>query len=294
MPILQRHKPRPVPIPRTVPENLAAGELAAAYASTKAAFGVPWMGVVAMAFASFPGFYRALWGLYDPIVRSTAFRSACTELRDCAEREAARLDQAPLARDLEKAGYTDADLAAIRKVIEVFAAGNMPYLLMATSARLLLEGHEVGEASPGDLTQAGAPPVLWPAGQALTLVEPHHQDASGRALYEDIKATLGLPFLNTDYRALARWPSYFHLAWQGLQPQVGQPLYSEIVTAVHDRATELAMALPNPNDVRSETVRAAAAAEGASGEVLAVVHLFQWLLPGLVTNVAVFQGQLEN
>jgi hypothetical protein len=137
MPVLHRHKPQPVPTPKTVPENLATGELAVAYESTKAAFGVPWMGVVAMAFAHFPNFYRALWDMYNPIVRSTAFRSACAELRDCAEREAARLEQAPLKRELAKAGYSEADLAAIGKVVEVFAEGNMPYLLMATSARLL-------------------------------------------------------------------------------------------------------------------------------------------------------------
>ena len=38
-----------------------------------------------------------------------------------------------------------------------------------------------------------------------------------RAVYDDIMATLGLPFVNTDYRALARWPSYFALAWSDLK-----------------------------------------------------------------------------
>jgi hypothetical protein len=84
------------------------------------------------------------------------------------------------------------------------------------------------------------------------------------------------------------------MAWRGLQPQVAQPLYSEVVTAVHDRATELALTLPNPAELRSDALLAAAASDGDAEEVLAVVQLFQWLLPGLVTNVAVFQGQLRS
>lgn len=294
MTVLSRLKPQPIPTVRTVPENLADGELALVYGRTKAAFGVPWMGVVAMAYASFPNFYRALWQVYDPIVRSAAFRAACSELRSCAEREAARLEQKPLRGRLSGAGYSEADMSDIGKVMEVFAEGNMPYVLMATTARLLLEGHEVGGAEPDDLTPAESLPNLWPEGQALVLIEPHHQNASGHTLYEEIKATLGLPFLNTDYRALARWPGYFEMAWQGLQPQVAQPLYDEVVTTVHGRATELALALPNPAGIRSEAVRAAAKADGNPEEVLAVVRLFQWLLPGLATNVAIFDGQLAR
>ncbi len=41
------------------------------------------------------------------------------------------------------------------------------------------------------------------------LMEPHHLDEPTRAVYEDIKNILQLPFVNTDYRAFARWPSYF-------------------------------------------------------------------------------------
>jgi hypothetical protein len=44
-------------------------------------------------------------------------------------------------------------------------------------------------------------------------MEYHHADASTRLVFDDVKTALGLPFLNTDYRALARWPSYFALAW---------------------------------------------------------------------------------
>jgi len=36
-------------------------------------------------------------------------------------------------------------------------------------------------------------------------MEHHHVDEPTVAVYEDIKAVLKLPFVNTDYRAFARW-----------------------------------------------------------------------------------------
>jgi hypothetical protein len=45
--------------------------------------------------------------------------------------------------------------------------------------------------------------------------------------------------------------------------------------------------------LRGETLRAAARSSASEGEVLSVVRLFQWLLPGLAANVAFFRAQLR-
>ena len=44
------------------------------------------------------------------------------------------------------------------------------------------------------------------------LMELHHVDEPTRTVYEAIKSILQLPFVNSDYRAFARWPSYFAVA----------------------------------------------------------------------------------
>ena len=102
------------------------------------------------------------------------------------------------------------EIANIRDMNEVFSHGNFPYLMVASIARRLLEG--------GGMSGARAAPVFEgrhapEAGVPFLLMEAHHADAPTRALYDDIKTVLGLPFVNTDYRAFARWPSYFHRAW---------------------------------------------------------------------------------
>lgn len=122
----------------------------------------------------------------------------------------------------------------------------------------------------------------------------HHADAPTRAVFEDLKSVLGLPFVNTDYRALARWPTYFACAWLDLRPKINTEAYRSICTAIHESAVGLTLeALPNPGALNGEVLRAAAARDASIEEVLNVCRLFQWLLSGLVTNVAYFREQLS-
>jgi hypothetical protein len=165
----------------------------------------------------------------------------------------------------------------------------MPYLLIATAARLLLEGNEIGTSrSISKPAQSRHGPA---AGGSLVLMEPHHAERQLQDLYEDLKSTLGLPFLNTDYRALARWPSYFDVAWRSLKPLIGTPAYDDVVERVHKKAVALVLALPNPGELTSARLVAAADEDMGAESVLGVVRLFQWLLPGLVVNVAYMREQ---
>jgi len=135
-----------------------------------------------------------------------------------------------------------------------------------------------------------APDVTVP----FMLMESHHADQPTRVVYQDIMATLQLPFVNTDYRAFARWPSYFALAWNDLRDKVGTSLHEAITRACHDRAAKLAAEeLHNPGRLSSKALRQAAIADASLDEITQVCRLFQWLIPGLIVNVAYFRHQLE-
>lgn len=280
---LLRVKPDPIPAIHPVPEYLASGALREVYEETKALLQVPWMGVVTMAFAHHPRFYAALMEWLRGLARSGEFLSACAALRATAEEGVGGLGGADLPAALQEAGYAARELEEIRAQIEIFSHGNMPYLLIATTARLLLEGKELSREraiAPASTAKRDAQP------RPLVLMEAHHADAPTRAVYEDIKRRLGLPFVNTDYRALARWPSFFALAWQDLKSTLGSPAYDALVEKVHETAVSLVLSLPNPAGLESATLVAAAEEDASSHEVAEVVRLFQWLLPGLVVNVA--------
>ncbi len=286
---LARLKPAPVPAVHPVPEYNTDARLAAVYYDTKSVLRVPWMGVVTMAFAHYPMFYDALWGGLRPLAGSREFVTACRELRRHAERQAATLAPAPIDGLLRGLGYAEREVDDIRAMIEIFSHGNMPYLMIATAARLLLEGNAL--ASGGTVTPETEHHGPTSA-TSLNLIEPHHADQPTVAVYDDIKTRLGLPFVNTDYRALARWPSYFAPAWGDLAPKVETAEYEAVVASVHDFAVDAMQALPNPGGLTADALTDAAGKDASAAEVLEVVRLFQWLLPGLITNVAYFRSQL--
>ncbi|MEM1315602.1 MAG: halocarboxylic acid dehydrogenase DehI family protein [Pseudomonadota bacterium] len=279
-----------MPAIRPVPEPRADPALRALYDETKRVFQVPWMGVVTMAFAAYPRFWQALWRGLAPLAETRAFVEACADLRAAAEAEAEALGPAPLSPELARLGYAPAEVAEIRGLIEVFSHGNMPYVLTATLARLRLEGEAASAEAPAARFEGRHGPAAPGAG--LILMEPHHADPATREVYARVRSRLGLPFVNTDYRAYARWPSAFAAAWSGLEAHLDDPAHGEAVDRLHHRAVALSRALPDPGGLAPEALEAAAAQDASVEEVRAVVRLFQWLLPGLILNVAVFRAQL--
>lgn len=294
---LARLKPDPVPPIHPLPEYLAEGERKARYEDTKRVLQVPWMGVVTMAFAHYPQFYGTLWGGTRDLCMSTSFVDACREVRATAEAGVNALAPPSIVERLRSEGYSDREIDDIRHCNEVFSHGNQPYLLIATLARYLLEIGDIAgttdNAAPTHAapTHAGrhAPEVSVP----FVLMEAHHADAPTLAVYDDVKQVLGLPFVNTDYRAFARWPSYWALAWSDLRQCARTPEHEAICQTVHDLCVEIvAERLPNPGGLTSDALRAAADQDASLDGVLDVCRLFQWLLPGLVTNVSFLRAQL--
>jgi hypothetical protein len=286
---LPRRRPASVPAIHPVPEYLAEGTLKQRYDAMTAVFQVPWMGVVTMAYAHYRTFYDTLWDGLNKLCASRAFVEGFQDLRRLTEAGVTALDPRPIPARLAAIGYAPREIDDIRAMVEVFSHGNFPYLLVATITRYLLEGGAMsGDRSVEVFTGRHAPEFRVP----LVLMEAHHADAPTRMVYEDVKATLQLPYVNTDYRALSRWPSYFVMAWGDLTRVVGTPAHERLVQAVHDRAVEIARTLPNPGGVTAQALRAAAERDAPFEEILEMARLFQWLLPGLVTNIAYFRQQL--
>ncbi|MDD9877636.1 MAG: hypothetical protein OXR84_09380 [Magnetovibrio sp.] len=292
MPSPRRRKPDPVPAVHPVPEYAVEGQTAEWYGEMKSALQVPWMGVVTMAFAHYPTFFAELWRGLGPLVVSRPFVEECQALQVMVEDKVASLAPPPVTARLAEMGYGAREMDQIRAVNAVFSHGNHAYALIATIARLLLQEGEMsggGEAEPYDGRHV--PDVDVP----FVLIEAHHADAPTRSTYEDIKLILGLPFVNTDYRAFARWPSYWRAAWSDLREVAGNLPHEALCHAYHDQLVQAAeTGLPNPGGLDGKALRDAAEADAGVEEVLEVVRLFQWLLPGLCVNVAYLKSQLED
>jgi hypothetical protein len=283
-----RMLPQPLPAVHYVPEYRATGPLKAKYEDMKEVLQVPWMGVVTMAYAHFPHFFAAFWSGLREVSGSQEFRAAALALRHDIETAVRQLDPPPIVERLRALGYSDQELDDIRAVPEMLSHGNYQYTLLTTAARYLLEGGTLGpDRQVAPFAGRHAPPRRVP----LVLMEAHHVDPPTRAVFEDVKTTVGLPFVNTDYRALARWPSYFALAWADLGPRVGHAPHEAVCALYHRRAIELVAALPNPAQLTPGALQDAASRDNAP-DLLPVIQLFQHLHAGLMTNVAFFRHQL--
>ena len=291
MDILPRQKPDPVPVINPVPEYAVGGQRRQWYDEMKAALQVPWMGVVTMAFAHFPNFFAELWRGLEPLASSQAFVAAAMRQQKDVETAVSVLSPPAIIERLLNAGYGEREIEQIRAINAVFSHGNHAYALIATIARHLLEGGEIGGSGNAKPFQGRhAPDVTVP----LILMEAHHADAPTRAVYDDIKRVLGLPFINTDYRAFARWASYWAMAWGDLREVAGNREHEALCQAYHQALVAgVTEGLPNPGNLESTRIIEAAEADGGRDQVLQVVRLFQWLLPGLAVNVAYLRQQLD-
>ncbi len=288
---VERFRPDSIPDIHPMPEYLVTGQRAEWYEDTKQVLQVPWMGVVTMAYAHYPTFFGELWQDLKPLCQSRTFVEAFIDLRDYVESRTVELNPTSLIEPLKAMGYAPREIDDIRRINTVFSHGNQLYVLIATVTRHLLE---IGDMQGGDDAEPfegrHAPDIEVP----LMLMEPHHVDEPTRSVYEDIKSILQLPFVNTDYRAFARWPSYFAMAWNDLRDKAGSFGHETICQACHDRVAKLvATDLPNPAGLSSDALRRAARTDASLDEVIQLSRLFQWLLPGLITNVAYFRHQLE-
>jgi hypothetical protein len=290
---LPRLRPEPIPAIYPLPEYLAEGRRKRWYDDMKQVLRVPWMGVVTMAYAHYPSFFQTLWQGVRDLCASKPFVEGYLGNREFVESEVEKLGVTPVVDRLVGTGYAPREIENIRQMVEVFNHGNQPYVVLSTLTRYLLEAGDMG----GTTDSHAAPPYTGTCAPdsdvPFVLMEAHHADAPTRDVYEDIKRILNLPFVNTDYRALARWPSYWAIAWNDLRRVAGTPAHEAICLAVHDRCVELAeVTLPNPGRLTAGGLRSAAEKDAPFEEIRDMCRLFQWLLPGLVTNVAYLRAQL--
>ena len=293
MPALERLKPDPVPAIHPVAEYAVRDERAQWYAEMKDALQVPWMGVVTMAYAYYPAFFRELWRGLKPLVSSRPFIEEAQALQALVEDRAKELKPPAIGERLAGMGYGEREIGNILAANQVFSHGNHLYALIAAMARLLMEGGDMAGPRDGPAPAfegRHAPDVQVP----FVLMEAHHADDPTRRTYDDVKEVLGLPFVNTDYRAFARWPSYWAAAWGDLREVAGTPAHEAICQAYHARLAAAMEELPNPGGLDSGALRNAAEEDAGIGEVTEMCRLFQWLLPGLATNVAFLKEQLPG
>jgi hypothetical protein len=276
---------------RPVPEHRADAALAQVYEDLKATLAVPWVGVITQAVAYYRPFFVEAWRRFQPSAATHYFERRCDDIRLAAWQQMAdSFEIRPQFERLRALGYSERELAQIRATLDIFDYGNPKYLVLATAIKeSLCHGRRLGGGSAFDVQDSMPRSPIYQTGPIPVMVEEHHVLGGLRAVYDDIKATLELPFVNSDYKAMGRWPSYLALAWGELKPCIATAPYRHARQAIHEQAIAAAQNLPHEYFMDQAAALQAGLSQEESQELMQVISLFQWLLSGLILNVTHFK-----
>ena len=203
---------------KLVREREAAGRTREIFDDLKRALGVPGIPLLYQAYAALPEFLDMHWRAFKPLLATGHFWQLADRLRGEAYTRTHNYFQiGDLCQPLSQMSFSSGAKHQLEEVIELFNYKDAPVLLIA-SAQLLAFDQAIAKDE-----QSLALPVEHPRfDEKPVLVDEEVATPMVKRTYEEIKRALGLPALNGDYKAFARWPDFLAEYWKALKPIVNQ------------------------------------------------------------------------
>jgi len=132
----------------------------------------------------------------------------------------------------------------------------------------------------------GVPQGMCP----MEMVDEEPDDKQVESVFADIKKTMGLQSINSDYRTLGLWPDYLEHAWAELKPIVEVAEFGAGANQLRELARCVAAKLPGAPDLSSSRIEEAGI---DLKEVLETIDQFEELLPRLILNIALLLAEAE-
>jgi len=275
---------------RPVKPDAAVAPIRAIYDDTRHRLRLPWVGALFQGYAMYPAYLDLAWNAVKDSIETPQFDADAATLAALADVAAA---------DLYTPSYAERDIAAmnvdvyaIKDVVDAFRVGNPRLLLVATALqRAYTDGPVGGADATGTSLPDSALETMEETRAQRTVVEMVDPDAAPERVtqvFDDIKGTLGLPLVNSDYRAMALWPDYLKVAWNDIKGPIGTPAYAEARGRLSRLASESVDRLAQPVTATRAAARNAGVPEDQLDNLDAILRLFADLLPGLILNVAMF------
>jgi hypothetical protein len=274
---------------RLLPESEAQGRVREIYAELKQALGVPFVSGLIRAYGAYPQFLEMFWDVVQPVLASRQFFTLADRLRaDAYTRAHNYFEIADLGAPLVAMKFSEGARAELTSAVDLFHYEAPVMLLLATAQLQAFEGR-LGqdrniEPAPAPVP-LDTPPLVIPEETAPAPI---------RKIYDDMKRTLGLPFINLPYLAFARWPDFLAAYWQVLRPVVESPVYHETQYGIRDTAWAFAREFPRTIDLTQERLEESGIPETAVTALARTTEVFAKMLSGLVLNLAVAKIAVEG
>lgn len=273
---------------RLVSEADAQGRTRAIFEEAKQALGLPHVSVVYQAFAAYPVFLDLHWRALRPVLQTQEFFEVAARLRaDAYTRVFNYLPVPDLCAQL--GGKLDeAARRQLTTVVDLLQYKN-PLLVLIVAAQFQAFDAPVGQT--GRTTHPAEHPVYTDAPE---LVPEQSAPQQVRAVFQEIRRTLGLPLVSYDFRALAHWPEFFTAYWEAMKRMRESPLYEGSHHLLRETAWMLAREFPAPVELTVTQLAEAGMRDDDIASVVRITEMFVQSLSGLLLTISIARIALEG
>jgi Halocarboxylic acid dehydrogenase DehI len=272
-----------------VPESQAQGRVFEIYQEIKASLGIPHVNLLFQAYGAYPTFLELHWQAMKPALRTAEFFQFADRLRAEAYTRAHNYFAVPdFCEEVKEMQLTQGARQELTEIVELFHYNN-PLLLLIVAAQM-----QALDEAPVVQRQSSGPAVHPVFEQKPCSVPEEHATERVKRVYEDIKRTLGLNFINSDYRAFGRFPDFLEAYWEAMKPALALPIYSEHKRKLKESAFSLATELPFAPQLSIQQMQEAGLQEQEITDIVRITEQFLDLISGLILNVCFAKIGLEG
>jgi hypothetical protein len=272
-----------------VPESQAQGRVLEIYQEIKASLGIPHVNLLFQAYGAYPRFLELHWQAMRPALRTAEFFQFADRLRAEAYTRAHNYFAVPdFCEEVKEMQLTQGARQELTEIVELFHYNN-PLLLLIVAAQM-----QAFDEAPVVQRQSSGPAVHPVFEQKPCSVPEERATERVKRVYEDIKRTLGLNFINSDYRAFGRFPDFLEAYWEAMKPALALPIYSEHKRKLKESAFNLATELPFAPQLSIQQMQEAGLQEQEITDIVRITEQFLDLISGLILNVCFAKIGLEG
>jgi hypothetical protein len=274
----------------------APPEIQACLSEIQSTLGIPWTPVNWRAYAMYPSVMQLFWERLKPATQTESFLESAIAITERVYRDTSDWYLPSYQIDVN-----EAQRHQIQRVLNAFTFGNPQLLIQQIALSRTLAGEVVGQGGNADVRR-GLNAYQHTEIQLIGEQSVREMSAQMQQVYRDIKQTLGVPIVNSDYQALARWSTFFLPAWENIQLWRERPEYQllkqDIVRRAEDATSRLrpvvAIGEREVRDSLSETLRERLDNPEDFERIQQTVQMFKDVLPELIVQDALFHMGLAN
>ncbi|MBD2196830.1 MULTISPECIES: SDR family NAD(P)-dependent oxidoreductase [Calothrix] len=260
----------------------APPEVQACFNDIQNTLGIPWKPANWRAYGMFPTVMQLFWQRLKRATQTESFLEDAIALNEQVYQDVNDWYQPSYQIDVDRAAQRQ-----IQRELNAFSFGNPQLLIQQIALSKTLAGEVVGQDGNADM-RGGSHAYRHPEIQLIGEQEAREISTKMQSVYRDIKQTLGVPIVNSDYQALAHWSDFFIVAWEDIKLWRERPEYQLLKQAIVQRAENAASRLSPAVVIGESEVRDLLDNPEDFQQIQQTVQMFTDILPELMIQDALF------